>query len=486
MQRTRRDLARSGGGWTEELEWYARAIRELQALPADARTSWSYLGAIHGFDERQWADLLILRPGEGLPPAQERNQIWEQCQHQGWFFLPWHRGYLWAFEAIVAAKVEELGGPPDWALPYWNYFDGSNPGARRIPDPFTAATMPDGSPNPLSRPPRSTATALGPVAWFPSDIDLEAMDVAFFTSAPRAQGFGGGVTQFNQFGGQTGALESDPHNAVHVILGGADGFMGDPNLAGLDPIFWLHHCNVDRLWAAWLTRAGNAQEARAAWADGPSPRGFAMPDPTGDLVAFTPGETLPDGPLCPKYDDLEIGTGGGAVPAALDEEDRPMASRTTQDPPATTLVGANGEAVSVGATPVATAVEIDAAQATIAGVEGEQRVFLNLEQVRGAAPSGVLSVSIRNAAAGPADAAPPVAVRTVALFGLAKASSPDRGHGGNGISVAVDVTDALKELGQAAGAPLESLEVRLEQPGAAEGAKPITVERVSLYRQPVA
>lgn len=41
-----------------------------------------------------------------------------------------------------------------------------------------------------------------------------------------------------------------PHNRVHLVVGGS-GHMGDNDTAGFDPIFYLHHCNVDRLWAFW-------------------------------------------------------------------------------------------------------------------------------------------------------------------------------------------------------------------------------------------
>ncbi len=37
------------------------------------------------------------------------------------------------------------------------------------------------------------------------------------------------------------------HNQVHVWVGGSMGPGTSPN----DPIFFLHHCNVDRLWAEW-------------------------------------------------------------------------------------------------------------------------------------------------------------------------------------------------------------------------------------------
>ncbi|CAE6494035.1 unnamed protein product [Rhizoctonia solani] len=47
----------------------------------------------------------------------------------------------------------------------------------------------------------------------------------------------------------SGSLEQ-PHNTLHLVLGGI-GHMTDPDFANFDPIFYLHHCNVDRLLAFW-------------------------------------------------------------------------------------------------------------------------------------------------------------------------------------------------------------------------------------------
>lgn len=481
MAGIRRDIASLGAKWSTELEWYAKAVRELQLRGVDDRTSWAYLGAIHGFDLGLWRELGILKPGDALPPRSEQEWMWNQCQHQGWYFLPWHRGYLWSFETIVSSTIEQLGGPSGWTLPYWNYFDASNVQARAIPPAFLDPLMPDGSPNPLQQIPRSSATELGPVPWFPQDIDLDAMQVPFYTSAPRARGFGGGVTLFNQFGGQTGALEGDPHNPVHVIVGGSDGYMANPNLAGLDPLFWLHHCNIDRLWSAWLATDGNQQENGPEWRNGPAARRFAMPDASGQLREFEPSQTIQGGTYEPNYDDLVSGTGGAAMPAGL--EDSVTARFSADPPPPATLVGANAERLEVGRDPVATIVTLDAQEAQTASADEQQRVFLNLEQVRGTTPSGVLTVRIRPQQQGTAPASDAIAVKSVALFGLAKASDSAGGHGGNGISIAVDVTHALKNLGQAAGTQIEQLEIDLFQPGIDGRERPISVERVSLYRQ---
>src|SRR5829696_1697483 len=42
------------------------------------------------------------------------------------------------------------------------------------------------------------------------------------------------------------------HNQVHVWIGGDMGPATSPN----DPVFYLNHCNVDRIWEAWLVNQG--------------------------------------------------------------------------------------------------------------------------------------------------------------------------------------------------------------------------------------
>jgi len=68
---------------------------------------------------------------------------------------------------------------------------------------------------------------------------------------------------------QVVSLES-PHNSIHLAVGGfdlpnqtdyspidgANGDMGENDTAGLDPIFFFHHCNVDRLFWLWQKKHG--------------------------------------------------------------------------------------------------------------------------------------------------------------------------------------------------------------------------------------
>jgi tyrosinase len=45
-------------------------------------------------------------------------------------------------------------------------------------------------------------------------------------------------------------IEGSPHSTPHVMIGGDMGGMRSP----ADPLFMMHHCNVDRLWAMWQVR----------------------------------------------------------------------------------------------------------------------------------------------------------------------------------------------------------------------------------------
>ncbi|QIO54604.1 tyrosinase family protein (plasmid) [Rhizobium leguminosarum bv. trifolii] len=483
----------TGGDWNPTLVWYARAVEELSGRPIADRTSWRYLAAIHGISNRSdgdasdWIAQGIIGQNDPLPSASERRRAWDQCQHDTWFFLPWHRGYLWAFEAIVAKTVRDLGGPGDWALPYWNYFDTGNAGTRKIPKAFLDETTPDGKPNPLAQPFRK-GSVLGPTNDIPTDISLDAIQSRRFTSAPGTLAFGGGATGFWHIGGQlAGWLESDPHNLVHIMIGGVRGrvgFMSDPNYAALDPIFWLHHCNIDRLWSAWLTRSGNIQENGASWSNGPQPRRFVMPNDAGGLAEFKPGDSLPGGPLAPTYDDLDIGTGAVAVIAGEIGGAAMPATLSDQPPPEARLLGQNSARVVVGRNSVTTSVKLDEQGANIAAAPQPQRIYLNLQNVQGNAPSASLKVSVGVAATDEHPAMDPVEVKTIAIFGLAKASDAAGPHAGAGLGFSIDITDLAKSIMTETNAALDELEVHIEQPGADADSPDIAVEKVSIVSQP--
>lgn len=489
MSRIRKDIA-SLGTWSDTLIWYAKAVGAVRKRAITERTSWLYLAAIHGMDLDGWIAQDLLPEDPSLPPSDERKTVFDQCQHAGWYFLPWHRGYLAAFESILGDWIAQNGGPSDWGLPYWNYLNADNPDARDIPQEFRDTTLPNSSdPNPLAQALRGPATRLGPEPWIPVDITLDAQTGhPNFTASAGAGGYGGGATGFVHFGSATGAVEQDPHNYVHVMVGGDNssspkGWMYDPNFAGLDPIFWMHHCNIDRLWEAWMSESTNHQETGAAWSGGPFPRQFEMPDSSGNLNVFTPADTLPGGSLAPNYDNLTAGTGISptvALETIMTEDQSDRGAKRAS------LVAANTSALSVGAGEVQSKMAFRAPRArseeTVleSTVSSPSRYFLNVEGVRGAVASGVFTVKVSapNAEGNGFE-------KTFVLFGIAKASDTVSGHSGNGLSSTVDVTEALNALLMESGPELESLDIRLKQEGGTEqnGQREITVDRVSIYEE---
>jgi tyrosinase len=213
--------------WHPILDTYAHGVTLMRALDADVSPeSWTWAANTHG-----------------IPRGTRPRPSWGQCAHASRFFLPWHRAYLAWFEGTI----RRLTGQDDWALPYWDYSDPSRPETRTLPVEFTVKSRTvagDASANPLFVPGRSPAAL--PLA----DVDVAAAlsEVAFVKDLPTV-GFGGADRD-----GYFGLVESLPHNYVHVDIGA---LMESPATAGQDPIFWLHHANVDRLWEVWRALPGS-------------------------------------------------------------------------------------------------------------------------------------------------------------------------------------------------------------------------------------
>lgn len=136
-------------------------------------------------------------------------------------FLPWHRDYLLKLEQEMR-KID-----PKIAIPYWNWTE-----VREIPGWMadflpTGVKLPNGQPIPVTRTPGQDAPDL-PTR---DQID-QIMERANFTSFTLA------LEGARPFGG---------HNQVHVWVGGTMGTMLSP----ADPLFWMHHAEIDRRWYLW-------------------------------------------------------------------------------------------------------------------------------------------------------------------------------------------------------------------------------------------
>ncbi|WP_085583641.1 MULTISPECIES: tyrosinase family protein [unclassified Pseudomonas] len=483
MAAVRQDVAKLGSGWNKDLLNYALAMQAMDELPIQDRNSWKFLGAMHGFHPQLWRNEHLIKANAPIPTDLTNNTFGNQCQHGSWYFLSWHRAYLYAFESIVAAKVKQLTGD-DWALPYWNYLDSSNPKALNLPDAFVAKTLPNGKPNPLRKYPRRNGiTAIQASPW----LSLAAMEENdFLVGNDGSLGFGGGISDdFVQFEAMTGDLESNPHNTVHGLVGG---YMGNALLAGLDPIFWLHHCNIDRLWEAWMNTPGKTMVRDPRWLNGPANRRFIMPVPGDNApgVTFSGKDTLKGGKYHRTYDDLSIGT--GVKPGVQAVARVNMGSPTTQK---VQPIGANADVVKVGGAPVQTRIDLEPTAtakgmatmgATATGQE-VTRLYLALDSVRGSAPSPLLHVYVNL----PPDADPAQhperQAGSLTLFGLNVASQDDGPHAGGGLGYTIDITDLAQRLTDAGDFDPQHLRVTLVPGEQVSDDEPITVERISVLKR---
>lgn len=478
----RQDVATLGPGWNKTLHHYALAMRELDELPITQPTSWRFLAAIHGFDRGGWVSSGVIANTDSVPDALTQDDSFgNQCAHGSWYFLPWHRGYLHAFEAIVASKVKELTGE-DWALPYWNYFDNENPNALEVPEVFLAETLPDKTPNPLSRYPRGSGFTRLPRPNARFNLDSMSEN-DFQIGITGTLGLGGGVDDsLIQFDGSAGDLELNPHNSVHGLVGG---FMGNALYAGLDPLFWLHHCNIDRMWEAWMSAPGKTMVRDPRWLSGPVNRRFIMPSATVGQPAWTfkSQDTLRGGQLQPQYDDLSRGT--GVVPGAATVARVSMGAPNQQ---IVETIGANTAVIAVAGAPVQTDVPMlpasaksgIAAMGVTAPGQPVSRLYLSLESVRGAAPSPLIEVYVNLPDGSDPRSHPDRLAGSLTLFGLNVASNPSGTHAGNGLGYTLDITDLAKRLKDADDFDPTKLRVTVVPLEQISDASPITIQRVSV------
>jgi len=398
--------------WPPILLSYAKAVGELKARPASDPTSWAYQAAMHG-------------------TAQSPNKRgWNGCQHRGWFFLPWHRLYLARMESTLRAVVKSQGGPGDWALPYWDYDRGGQ--TRFLPPSFRAPTLPDGTPNALFVAQRGAGFNAGTrgLPDGPTGITSPALALgqSSFTPPPLPS-FGGGSSGPVQFFHETGQLEQTPHNDVHVTLAG---LMSDPFTAAQDPIFWLHHCNIDRVWSAWQN-GGNADPVDAKWLT----QGFDLFDAKGGPVRDRVDAALDTRTQLgyryyrqSKKKTLPVGAVGGAPEAVAVRPE---------------TIGATSKSISLAGGSIRVAVPVDAgAQTESLRPEAAEprRLYLGVEDIETDAPtSAVYRVFVD--AGGDSRRY----VGNVSVFGPHKARDARQGReASHGHRLVFDVTDAARTL----------------------------------------
>lgn len=516
------------GNYTD-LYWYAKAVKVMQSRPISDPTSWWFYAAIHGelllpgslypkpYQYLNWKNVNYIGAAanlSSLPSNALTTVFWDQCQHGTWFFPPWHRGYLVALENILRTIISQLNGPSDWALPYWNYLNQSTAYIEsHIPPAFTVTVLPDNTPNPLYVPERYGSNVQVGNGENSANDQCQWDTIYSEGAAPAQIGagdlngyfYGGGETGFSHSGSETGDLEQNPHNFVHGMVGGQNaagqiGLMGVPATAGLDPIFFLHHSNIDRMWDAWNVTGQNNNPSDVNWLTGPTANGnsqFAMPlDAQGTAWYYTPADVQTTNNLkyngsyySYTYSDLSLTSYDTIQPSFLKENlslrlnklsainletGIKMASKQNNE-----LVGASSGSITLKDKETKATVQLDNTawksvknsllKASVSNIPDE--VYLQLEGVKGGADSNFLSVYVNN-----------TFIKSVSLFGLLGASLKNTAHGGAGLTFKFNITSIVDELHLESAIDINSLDVQIKSKDAPLDGDEITVERIGIYR----
>jgi tyrosinase len=365
-------------------------------------------------------------------------------------------------------------------LPYWNY--SADPASRALPPAFRGQALANGAPNPLFVEQRRVAANSG--AAFLHDRDVELSDALTAGPDTGIDGFFGGPAASHS-SGAFGQLEGTVHNNVH---GRISGLMGDPDTAALDPIFWLHHANIDRLWEVWLARDPAHHNLKTPyWLSGVR---FEFHNAAGQRVSMTTAEVLAPGAagLDYSYDDITDPLKVHAIARVAPDAAIAMTTRRPRE-----LVGATAAPVVLDSelrhvalptpvTPHAFAASAAPVGVAPAGLPSQlvEKVTLQLEHVTSTAHSPTYDVYLNV----PEDAEPGSHedrfVGRATMFGVVQASNPAGLHAGSGQDFAFDITALYHRLADAGEVSPQHLRVSFV-PVDPEAGATVSVGRVSLY-----
>jgi len=468
---TRHDISTTEG--QAMLEKYARAVgimMDKSKIPESSSTSWLFQWYTHSVfpNSRTNKQKEIARVYAGAAPNDPKRLLalaaWNTCQahevdglpEDENMFLPWHRMYVYYFERIIRKVLADN----TFTLPYWDY---TTLGKRAIPEQFRMKNHPVFKS--LYRDNRNDGTQQGtakvnagePIdkdAGPDSPLNLDALGERGY--APRS------VTErgFNE------TLDFNLHGAIHVLVGNRTN-MGVPAWAARDPIFWVHHSNIDRLWTSWINAGrtnpgGNWLTQSFAFGD----ENDVRVDPVVD--DFKDNEKIKDGPY--KYDRLAPVPALPPAPAGLALVASAPSIIASQTQPAPISLG-GAAPVQVSLTPAAVPLSTH-----LQAGGGNKKVYLVLQDLQAQAAPGILYNVYLDSPAGGGAASAAKPVGTLNFFDVAGHGGA---HGGKSKFRSYDVTEQISAIGQAGGTP----KVRIAPVGKpAADAKPL-IGSVSLVRQ---
>lgn len=268
-----------------DLDAMAVAMKKMKELGCTDFTSWYYQGGIHwvpsSFGDNGDEKNLLCAEYQGGTPDPAKFPNWNNCTHfevSAYHFAIWHRIYIYYLESII----RKYSGKADFALPYWNYatyngvpFDTVMPGA------FWQD---------------SSSSLFEAGRW--KNLNQGKGNQQNFTMKMNL------LSRMNTYKAFNASFDASPHGAMHNCIGGAIpqntepiynrisqttnqlGLMADVPTAAFDPIFWVHHAEIDFIWAQWM-RTPNGRIPTPAEMNANQPINYKFIDEKGDLVTLT-------------------------------------------------------------------------------------------------------------------------------------------------------------------------------------------------------
>jgi len=406
----------TSAGAAADLDKYRTAVGKLRALPATDPRNWKTLASIHN----------------------------NHCPHTNWWFLPWHRAYLFYFEQIC----QDVLGDTTFRLPYWNWAKGND-----VPAPFLDNSS-------------SLFDATRQKSAVPVETVSQALITGIVSSTSMIDLFSGATKSDQQRQTSTaGKLEFGPHNGVHATLLGD---MGD-FMSPLDPVFWMHHCNIDRIWASWSAISGNSQPSAALWGNHKLARFY---DSASKKQVSPAASGMLSGKYVLPYDVYETASGGPSGSSRVSEMIMASPLRLQGVKPNARMRRLAGVASNIAPIALGSGAKISVAihgdlkafaghgsAAHAVGAEERTESYLVIEDVpRPKTPSTALRAFIN--CADPSlgtSIEDPSYVGTISFFGGDHAGMPGMGSS----SFSVNITDVLRRAIEANYTPGSAVEVGL-------------------------
>ncbi|KAI0322394.1 tyrosinase [Amylostereum chailletii] len=267
----------------DQFSLYIQALTQMFKDDQKDLISFFQIGGIHGLPYVQW---------DGSGGKEPIEDAWGgYCTHGSMLFPTWHRPYVALFEQVLqqhaisiantytADKARWTKAAANLRAPYWDWaansvppaevislknvdIIGSNGHKTSVANPlfqYTFHPVDPSFPAPYSKwhttlrhPTSSGANATTNVASLKSDLSAAQEDIttSTYNLLTRVHTWPAFSNHTPGDGGSTSNSLEAIHDGIHDDVG-AGGQMGDTSVAGFDPIFFLHHANVDRMLSLW-------------------------------------------------------------------------------------------------------------------------------------------------------------------------------------------------------------------------------------------